>query len=168
MTELETVREYLTEYLNGKGIRAMTAWPGTEGEPVDGPVAVVSLRCCETGPGGFRHYLGERYDQKSQTWREVYGQRVRATFGLDLYAGRAGGAAGCQRAFDALAEALGQAAPAGLRTVRLNRGETVFDPAAGAFRCPVEAVCNAYLYAMADEAGAFLDFEVKGYGNDGP
>ena len=30
------------------------------------------------------------------------------------------------------------------------------------FHCPAEAMCTAYLYAVAEEGGAFLDVVVKG------
>lgn len=168
MTGLEKIRECMTEYLNGQGVRAITAWPGESRRRLDGPVAAVSLRGCEAGPGGFRDYLGERYDPEAGAWRELYGRKVRVTFGLDLYAPRESGAAGCQGAFDALADALNGEGPAGLKLGELSRGEVVFDQSAGLFRCPAEAVCDAYLYAVAEEGGAFLEFEVKGYGNDGP
>lgn len=158
----------MTEYLNGHGVRAITAWPCESRRRLEGPVAAVSLRGCEAGPGGFRDYLGERYDPEAGVWRELYGRKVRVTFGLDFYAPRESGAAGCQAAFDALADALNGDGPAGLKLGELSRGEVVFDQGAGLFRCPAEAVCDAYLYAVAEEGGAFLEFEVKGYGNDGP
>lgn len=168
MTGLDTLREHMTAFLTGKGIQAVTAWPEKGMEPMTGAVCAVSVKDCVTAAGGFQDYLGERYDEEAGVWREVYGQKVKVTFGLDLYAPREGGGADCQKGFDKLCGALGEAVREGLRTVELHRGETAFDKNMGLYHCPVEAVCNAYLYALTDGAGAFLDFEVKGYGNDSP
>ena len=44
-------------------------------------------------------------------------------------------------------------------------GETEFDRAAGLYRRAVTAVCQGYLYAVADEGGTFLDFVVRGEGH---
>ena len=162
MTELERIREAMTAFLKGEGVAALTAWPGEDLERPEGPVTAVSLRACQGGPGGFQDYLGERYDAGTGRWQELYGKRLQVTFGLDLYAPESAGAAGMQAAFDALAGALSGGGPPGLRVKEFSRGETSFDQALGLFHCPAEAVCTAYLYAVAEEGGAFLDFVVKG------
>ena len=159
---LEAIRERMAEYLKGQGVAAVPAWPGAARERQDGPVTAVSLRRCQTGPAGFQDYLGERYDAGSGQWQELYGKRLQVTFGLDLYAPESAGAAGMQAAFDALAGALSGGGPPGLRVKEFSRGETGFDQALGLFHCQAEAVCTAYLYAVAEEGGAFLDFVVKG------
>lgn len=164
MTGLDKIRECMTGFLAAQGIEAVTAWPGESRKALAGPVAAVSVRACEGGPGGFRDYLGERYDTEAGRWQELYGRKVRVVFGLDLYAPGESGAAGCQTAFDALAGALNGGGPAGLRVKELSRGEVRFDRGVGLFVCPAEAVCEAYLYAVADEGGVFLDFVVKGEG----
>ena len=187
MTELERIREAMTAFLKGEGVAALTAWPGEDLERPEGPVTAVSLRSCPPPPGrggdgggaggpgpaappracrggggGFQDYLGERYDAGTGHWQELYGKRLQVTFGLDLYAPEGAGAAGMQAAFDALAGALSGGGPPGLRVKEFSRGETSFDQALGLFHCPAEAVCTAYLYAVAEEGGAFLDFVVKG------
>lgn len=162
MTGLDRIREHMARVLEEAGVRVMTAWPAEGRKRLRAPVAVVSVRGCESGPGGFQDYLGERYDRETGTWQELYGRRVSITFGLDLYAPGAEGAGGCQAAFDALASALSNCGRAGLRVKALSRGEVGFDQESGLFRCPVTAVCEAYLYAVTDGAGAFLEFEVKG------
>lgn len=162
MTGLNKLQEQLCRCLNQAGVPAVTAWSGENKARRDAPVAAVSLRGCRGGPGGFQDYLGERYNSDTGRWEELYGKRATLTFGLDLYAGGREGAAQCQSAFDALAQALSDAPPAGLRLESLSRGETVYDEQLGLFRCAVEAVCGAYLYAVADEDGVFADFEVRG------
>ena len=42
--------------------------------------------------------------------------------------------------------------------------EVEYDQGMGLFHCPAQAICDGYLYAVADEGGAFLDFIVKGEG----
>ena len=160
--DFERIRERMAEYLTGQGIDAVCAYPDQRRLRRTGAVAAVSLRACQGGPGGFQDYLGERYDAETGRWQELYGKRLQVTFGLDLYAPEGAGAAGMQAAFDALAGALSGGGPPGLRVKEFSRGETSFDQALGLFHCPAEAVCTAYLYAVAEEGGAFLDFVVKG------
>lgn len=162
MAGLDTIRDRMTEFLRGQGMEAVTAWPETARTPLSGPVAAVSLRACEGGPAGFQDYLGERYDTDAGRWVELYGKRVKLTFGLDLYAGRRDGAAGLRQAFDRLADALRGGGPAGLRMLELTGGEVEYDQDMGLYRCPAQALCDAYLYAVAEEGGTFLDFEIRG------
>ena len=159
---LENIREQMVDYLKERGVQAFAAWPAGERPVQEGALVVVSLRGCQAGPAGFQHYLGERYDRDSGQWQELYGRKVQVTFGLDLYAPRESGAAGCQTLFDNLAEALAAGGPEGLKLHTLSRGETAFDRETGLFHCPAEAQCGAWLYAVADEGGTFLDFEVRG------
>ena len=160
--EFGEIRERMAEYLNGQGIDAVCAYPDQRRLRRTGAVAAVSLRSCQGGPGGFQDYLGERYDQESGQWQELYGKRIALTFGLDLYAPQPGGAAEIQAAFDRMAQALRQEGPPGLRLLELSCGETEFDQGAGLYHRSVEALCQGYLYAVAEEGGAFLDFIVRG------
>ena len=89
-------------------------------------------------------------------------KKITLTFGLDLYAPQGCGAAGIQEAFDRMAEALRREGPPGLSLQELSCGETEFDREAGLYHRKVEAVCQGYLYAVADEGGTFLDFIVRG------
>lgn len=164
MTGLDRVREYLCQGLTEAGLDAVTAWSGEKKKRRDGPVVAVSLRSCEGSMSGFRDYLGERYNADSQRWEELYGKRARFTFGLDIYSASGDGAAECQTAFDRLADVFQSGMPAGLKPESLRREETVYDEQLGLFRCPVEAVCSAFLYAVAGEDGTFADFEVRGEG----
>ena len=162
MTGLDKIRELVTSCLVEAGIEAVTAWGPDDKKRREGVVAAVSLRGCQGGPGGFQDYLGERYNPGTGRWEELYGRKARLTFGLDLYAAGRDGGDQCQAAFDKMADALENGAPLGLSLESLSRKVTVFDGELGLFRCPVEAVCQAWLYAVADEGGAFLDFEVRG------
>ena len=157
-----TIRERMADYLQGQGIDAQCAYPEMSRVRRDGAVAAVSLRACQGGPEGFRDYLGERYDEESGQWQELYGRKIVLTFGLDLYAPQGCGAAGIQAAFDRMAEALRREGPPGLSLRELSCGETEFDQGSGLYHRAVEAVCQGYLYAVASEGGTFLDFIVRG------
>lgn len=162
MNGLDTIRECMTDFLCQHGVSALTAWPeGNRAKP-DQAVVAVSIRRCEGGPSGFQDYLGERYNADTGRWEELYGKQLTVTFGLDLYAGRSGGASACQTAFDIMAAALQQGGPDGLTIQSFSQGELRYDEGIGLFSCPVEAVCQCFLYAVADEGGQFLDFEIKG------
>ena len=162
MTGLDRIREHMTAFLTARGVQAVAAWPGQGRRRLSGPVAAVSIRACEGGPSGFRDYLGERYDRDSGQWQELYGRKVQVTFGLDLYGESAGE---LQTAYDRMAEAFQWEGSAGLALRELSCGETEFDRAAGLYRRAVTAVCQGYLYAVADEGGTFLDFVVRGEGH---
>ena len=159
---LDGLRERLAAFLREKGLRAMTDWPAEPREQLDGPVAVVSLRGCQTGPAGFQHYLGERYDKEREQWVEVYGQKVQFTFGLDLYAPPKLGEGAIQAALDQLAGACAGAGPEGLDIREFSCGETGYDRDSRLLKRPAQAVCTACLYAVTEPGGAFLDFEVRG------
>ena len=162
MAGLDEIRTHMARFLTEQGLEAVTAWPEARRTRRAGAAAAVSLRSCESGPAGFRDYLGERYNQDTGRWEELYGRRVKITFGLDLYAARTGGAAAIDRALDTLSAALNGPGPDGLEILEFSVGETQFQEDSQLYHCPVEAVCQARLYAVADEGGAFLDFEIRG------
>ena len=160
-TGMEKICQAMADYLEGRGIPAHTAWPMTPREE-KGPVVVVSLRSCQAGPAGFQDYLGERYDQETGQWEEIYGRRTELTFGLDLYAPAETEGEVLQTAFDALADALTRGCPQGLSLVEFSCGETVYDKQARLLRRPAQAVCQAYLHAITRPGGLFVDFELRG------
>lgn len=162
MKGLDELRGAMARYLLDHEVDAVTAWEPGMRTRRDGPAAVVSLRGCESGPAGLRDYLGERFDEKSGRWVELYGKRAEVTLGLDLYAPKALGEQGCAALFTKVAEVLAGGGPAGLTVMRLVCGEAVYDGQEGLFRCPVQAVCGVYLYASAEEDGTFSDFVVRG------
>ena len=161
-TGLDTIRERLADYLNGQGVPALIAWPAGERLEQKLPVAVVSLLGCQAGPGGFQDYLGERYNETTGLWEELYGRRAELTFGLDLYAAPDGGGAQLQEAFDKLAAVLTLGVPEGLALQSFSCGQTEYDQQARLLKRQVEAVCTAHLCAVAQAGGEFLDFELRG------
>ena len=159
---LERIRERMTQYLQDHEVNAVTTWPKEERVERGEAVVSVSLRRCQAGPSGFQDYLGERFNQETGQWEELYGRRVKLTFGLDLYASAQVGEQGVQAAFDALAGALQDGGPEGLEVQEFSCGEAVYENAGRLLKRPAEAVCAAYLYAVTEPGGAFLDFEIRG------
>ena len=159
MNGLDVLRERLAQYLRDSGLDAVCAYPGQNRVRAGKPLAAVSLRGCEGGQAGFRDYLGERYDEGSREWREVYGKKLRLTFGADVYAVSAEEA---QNGLDTLAGAFQAGGPEGMKCVECSFGETVYKPEARRFFCPAQLCFEAWLYAVADESGSFTDFQVKG------
>ena len=152
---LDTVRERMAGFLRERGVAAVCAGPDRARPRPAGAVAAVSLRSCEGGPAGFRDYLGERWNRESGQWEELYGRRVKLTFGLDLYAARG---AEAQAAFDRVAAAIHQEGPDGLKVLAFSSGALEYVEEWRLFLCPAQAVCEGWLCAVAQEEGAFPDF----------
>ena len=159
---LESIRRSMADYLNKRGVAAVTAFPAALRQEREEPVAVVYLRGCRAEQAGFQNYLGERYNRETGRWEERYGRRARLTFGLDLYAPEKGDGEAVQAAFDALAGALLLGGPEGLELQSFSCGQTVRDGESRRLKRSVEAVCTAWLCAVSDAGGAFVDFELRG------
>ena len=151
-TELEQIRERVTEFLNSRGVSAVTAWPMA---PRREPERTVE-------PGGLQNYLGDRFDEETGRWEERYGRKARLTLGLDLYAPEKGDGQAVQRAFDKLVQVFLLEEPEGLAVEELSCGETVRDGESRRLKRPVDVVCTAWLSAGTDAGGAFTDFDLRG------
>ncbi len=159
---LSDIRERMVQYLRDRGVEAMAAWPEGRRPELAGPAVSVSLRGCQAGPAGFQNYLGERYNEESGQWEEIYGRSAKLTFGLDLYAPAETGRAALQSAFDALAGALAQGGPEGLAREEFSCGEMEYDKSGRLLKRPVQAVCRACLRVTEAAGGSFTDFELRG------
>ena len=159
---LESIRERMVDHLKKQGVQASAAWPAGERPAQEGVVVVVSLRGCQAGPAGFQDYLGERYDERTGLWQELYGRRAALTFGLDLYAPRGQGDEGIQAAFEQVVQAFAQGSPQGLAVQEVACGETVYDSQSRRMKRNAQVVCHAYLYAVAQPGGLFTDFDLRG------
>lgn len=159
---LQAIQEHMAKYLTAQGVRTVTAWPGQERPSRSKPVAVISLRGCQNAPSGFQDYLGERYNQQTGLWEELYGRKAQITFGLDVYAPGDGEENALQEAFDKIATALAQGGPRDLAVQEFSCEETQYDSQTRLQRRSVQVACQAYLYAVAREGGEFLDFELRG------
>lgn len=160
--ELNQTRQYLADYLTARGVNARVAWPMEERTRLAEPVAVVSLRGCQAGAVGFQDYLGERLNQSTGHWEELFGKRAELTFGLDLYAPLSVGEAGLQSTLDVLSQALAQGGPEGLDIREFAWEDTGWDQNGRLLKRAGRAVCQVYLYAAREPDGEFIDFEIRG------
>ncbi len=159
---LDEVRELMVSHLEECGLSVVTAW-NNEGRQFDGvPVVAVSLRKCSAGQSGFANYLGERFNDVTNLWEEIYARKMSVTLGLDIYAPVGVGEEAVIAVFDQLVEALTQSAPSGMNLEEFSCGETQYDQEERLLKRTVEAQCALYLYAVATAGETFLDFKVKG------
>lgn len=158
MKGLQEMGQRLAAYLEENGLPAVEAWGEESRERPGRAVAAVGLRGFESGPPSFLDYLGERYDPGRGCWEELYGKRVEATFGLDVYGGTAGEV---RRGLELLAGLLERGLE-GLRPVGFSAGETVYDGESRRYRCPVQARFLVWATAVSRGEETFLDFEVRG------
>lgn len=159
MNGLEELRQAVVDFLNAHGLPAVTAWGEERRLRPGNALAAVSLRSMECGVPGFQDYLGERYNEETGQWEELYGRRAELTFGVDVY----GATAEAVRAgVNTLSLALSREGPAGLRPVDLHVGETAYRENDRRYMCPAQVRFAAWLAAVTGEDGSFLDFEVKG------
>lgn len=146
--DFQAVREQMAAFLRQQGVDAVSCLPEERRRQRSGRWRCV-LRACQGGPGGFGITWESGTTRAPASGRSCTGRRVTLTFGLDLYGESAGE---LQTAYDRMAEAFQWEGPAGLALRELSCGETEFDRAAGLYRRAVTAVCQGYLYAVADEA----------------
>lgn len=161
-TGLEKIRQVMADYLNGRGVYAVTAWPMEARPERDKAVVAVSLRGCRARPASFQDYLGERYDPAADRWEERFGRQAELTFGLDIYGPEKGDGEAVQAAFDRLAEALLLGGPEGMDLREFSCGETARDGETRRLKRSAQAVCTAWLCAVTDAGSGFVDFELRG------
>lgn len=156
--ELSELRDSLADYLRQKGLNAVAAW-GEQRRVRNGAAVAVSLRRLEGGDAGFQNYLGERFDEASGQWEELYGRRAELTMGLELHAPTM---AELHRCLERLAEALRQGSPDGFGEAELTVEEPAYSAEQREYLCAVEARYTVWLEEVHREEEAFLNFEVRG------
>ena len=159
MTGVGELSQTLARWLEEEGVPAVTAWGDEKRHRANGAMAAVSLRALESGAAGYQDYLGERFDEVSGQWEELYGKKMTLTFGLDLYAAAA---QEVTAALERLGELLGQGGPQGMTPVGFSAGETAYQSESRRYFCPVQAKFQVWAAATAREDASFLDFVIKG------
>lgn len=159
---LAGLRQGTVDLLNGQGIQAVAAFEADGRKRWSSPVAAVSLAKVVCEPGGFKNYLGTRYNEESGDAEEVYGRAVELTLTLDIYGPRDGGEGACRDVLDEMAELLMARGPNGLAVRELESGPVEFLDGCGMYRLPVQCRCQAWLAAVTSQDGDFVDFIVKG------
>ena len=162
MTAVPLIRDAMTELLRRHDIEAISAFPDEMRKCYDTPVVLVSLKEVQSESAGFQQYLGERFQEDRQAWEEVYGQKIKVCFGLDIYSPRSYGEHGTQEMMDRLTNAFGKETPAGLSLTELSWKGSNYNRSCNMFQRGGEALCEGLLYLVKDPDGSFLSFEVRG------
>lgn len=152
----------VAQWLTQREIPALAGWSGETRSCVSNPVVVVTVREYTALPGGFFHYLGERYNEQTAVWEECYGRKVELSLGLDLISGEKSRETDSQVLLEKLAGLLTLEAPAGLQVERITCGPTVWDGKGRQLKREVTAKCTAWLQAVKAADTEFLDFELRG------
>lgn len=159
MTGVKELTAALAQWLTAGGVSAVTAWGESRRQRPNAALAAVSLRGLEGGNAGYQDYLGERFNEKSGAWEELYGKKLELTFGLDVYAATAGEVSA---ALERMGELLGGGGPEGMAPAGFSAGETVYQSEQRRYFCPVQAKFQVWAVAAAREGETFLDFKIKG------
>lgn len=162
MMGLDNIRARMVQFLRKGGINAVTAWGADLRKKVNGVLVTVCLKQYQGGPAGFQDYLGEQLNLESGRWEDLYGKKIQILLGLDLYAPPSMGETAICSTFDRIAELLRAEGPDGLHVLELSTGATSYDHALALCHASAEARCQAFLYAVSDQEGTFLDFEIRG------
>ena len=159
---LTKLRQDAVETLKKAGVTAMEAFEAERRSHRAEAVVTVSLAKVVCASGGFRDYLGLRYNRETDREEELYGRGVELTLALDIYAPEGGGESACRTAMDAVAEVLTTQGIGGLSVQEMESGQVEFLDSCGRYRLPMKCRCSAWLVAAAAESGEFADFIVKG------
>ena len=159
---LEQVRSQLAAFLTEGGVNAMESWPAERRTDRSEPVALVSLLELSCAAAGLLDYLGQRLDEATGQWNELYGRKARLTFALDIVAPVQVGAQACRAAFERTVRLLQSEKPVGLSVRELSAGEVDYDEKEGLLKLRCTLVCDGWLYTAGEEAGTFFDFTLRG------
>ena len=160
---VELVRQAVMERLRERGIPAEAAYDRSWAGKYEGAVIAVGVRSCTSTAAGLGGYLGEEWDEKAGTDREIYGRQAELTIALDAYAPRQAGAKACLQALEAAHDALTLSPPAGLRPGNMDWGEVRFDRDTEMFLQQGSLQAAAWFLAVVEaETGLLLSFRLKG------
>ena len=160
MREMTQIRDAVIRSLQTAGLQAMASFPAERMKDYDQAVAAVDVGAVEGGVLGFCNYLGEVYDPDKGTVQEVYGKVLDAEILVDI---RGRQAALCQSGCETAADVLLGGLPSGIRCGELAWEGLKWERETELFLRRGKLGCQAVFVAKSsEEAGAFLDFELKG------
>ncbi|MBO5340377.1 MAG: hypothetical protein J6A62_05215 [Oscillospiraceae bacterium] len=160
--ELDSLQGALAGFLEERGVPAMACWPEGRRKRLEGPVVLVSLKELECSPAGLQDYLGEKLDEATGQWKELYGRRARLVFALDIIAPPGTPAEECRSLFEQMVRVFQTHKPGGLTVQEMTAKELEYDEQEGLVKLSSELGCDGWLCAWGDEAGTFLDFTLRG------
>lgn len=160
MNGLQQVRQAVIDALNGAGLKAVPAFDGAAARHT-GAVAAVDVGAVSGKPAGLGNYLGQQYDEKAGTVRELYGRQLDLKLTLDIRAERAGD---CEAACETAAEVLfAGGLPSGLRMGEQSWEAVCWDKKNQTFLRKGAVEAKGFFTASVDEeSGRLLEFTLKG------
>ena len=161
----ESCTSIVVRYLKQQGLNAMAGWPKEERKRYTKPILVVQVREMQADSAGFQDYLGERYEESTGLWQEVYGKKLHITFGLDLYVTERGDSQSLREAAQQLSQAFVLGAPDGMWVEEIFGGEIRWDESSRCLKLENSLRCGAWLQAVRGVDSKFLDFELRGVCN---
>ena len=162
MNQTMGISAAVCQWLTEREIPAVEGWLSEPRNKAEGPIVVVTVREYTAQNAGFEHYLGERYNEDTASWEELYGRKVELILGLDLYAPERESEGAMQLLAERVAGALTMETPEGLQVGNVTCGKTEWDEKRRLLKRGMSACCTAWLQAVCTEENEFLDFELRG------
>ena len=155
MTAVGQVKRAVAAAIKAAGCAAIESYSEEQLKRYATAVAAVGTKETVIEESGAAQYLGEKVDEATQETVSVYGRKMLLTLLVEVYAPRTLGAAGCEKAAEAL--------PEGLKLGSLQWGKIGWDKTTGMFRLDASSKYAAYFVAeAAEDETVFTDFVLKG------
>ena len=157
MTAVGQVKRAVAAAIEAAGCAAIESYSEEQLKRYATAVAAVGTKETVIEESGAAQYLGEKVDEATQETVSVYGRKMLLTLLIEVYA------AGCEKAAEAVTQAMMTALPEGLKLGSLQWGKIGWDKTTGMFRLDASAKYAAYFVAeAAEDETVFTDFVLKG------
>ena len=123
MTAVGQVKRAVAAAIKAAGCAAIESYSEEQLKRYATAVAAVGTKETVIEESGAAQYLGEKVDEATQETVSVYGRKMLLTLLIEVYAPRTLGAAGCEKAAEAVTQALMTALPEGLKLGSLRVGQ---------------------------------------------
>ena len=127
MTAVGQVKRAVAAAIKAAGCAAIESYSEEQLKRYATAVAAVGTKETVIEESGAAQYLGEKVDEATQETVSVYGRKMLLTLLIEVYAPRTLGAAGCEKAAEAVTQALMTALPEGLKLGSLQWGKIGWD-----------------------------------------
>ena len=111
MTAVGQVKRAVAAAIKAAGCAAIESYSEEQLKRYATAVAAVGTKETVIEESGAAQYLGEKVDEATQETVSVYGRKMLLTLLIEVYAPRTLGAAGCEKAAEAVTQALMTALP---------------------------------------------------------
>ena len=117
MTAVGQVKRAVAAAIKAAGCAAIESYSEEQLKRYATAVAAVGTKETVIEESGAAQYLGEKVDEATQETVSVYGRKMLLTLLIEVYAPRTLGAAGCEKAAEAVTQAMMTALPEGLKSL---------------------------------------------------